>query len=1175
MKYFAAISCLFIFHLFNSFAFAQFYFIEDVNDQIQINFLKKKIETEVNKTFFNVLQIKNPTNRSITFQTNFSYPAEWTFMGEKNQQITLDPNDSILIPFRAATAIDTKGEIGYSIVATLADMNGKSFKNEYSFVNIPKIKNIKINPIKRVEYFNQNTNSALVQLLVANNGNTDENFNFEFKFDPTLSTEGMNDLMVRNEFSLPPYSDTILSIPVFLDLKRNYYNTKFHKISIKTVTVDTTINRLVWLKQLDASYLNPIPDNYKMLTVEINASNVFSDYDPTYQALVFGNLLFKNDHTLRYSFNYYGNNFTADELSRARFLVEYSRKKLLIQVGDISPKLEQNLYGKGGSVKYLIKNNEIYLASTYSKYNEKIGYGGSFYTTQKKLNVGVGYSIIETKSLSLKSQLGFISIGSNLNKIGNVDLKIGASITDNNIDTFNGYGGSFNYHNKFNRTILSINADYGNSLYTGTFKGRTRINGQLFHPINDKSSISSYYNYSLLGPQENFISTVAYRNSISEQLEINYSNLIKPSLMLSVGPITQHLSQTQIFQGSAPFDFTTRNAGLKISSRIRGVNSDKTLNLSLQGSYNFVTDYSQVVFDTLTTNSQWFNFILSVNFRSRIWGAYASYYNGPYSINQQYSYFAYNYYSKNIRIFPYIELQIVPKYLYLSSKLNYTYDISGKTNRVNFINEFYGYPINNLKISFLSTINYQANKDILTDEKFSYANTYFELRLRKEFDINQPKYQYHDLKVHFFKDLNGNSIKDKDEPGIQNILFSINMDDKQLMEGYEYGKNYFMANELLSDIHGVVEYTNIPNGFYVIDYQAVSDDKDAFTSFETHQAIFIGKDETLYIPFVENNKIFGKAILNRSKLSNLGAIDPSNIKVTAEDSYGKKYSALTDAAGNFNIYVPSVDKYKVKINNIFFENFELEQNDYEVQLNGYRQFEVNFIFNEKKRKISFTAAYDYGSRLDGPGVEIVRRTNLSGTVKDATTLQAIVSKIRVVDAQGKEITSANSSAASGIFTLSFVAGDDYTVEVNSDDYWFYAEKLYSQQIVTFSNLRKEILLKAITVGALIPMNTLNFEPGKTEIPPTSFPELERLLKVLKKNPTVKISVHGHADDMEIQGTQDDIALKRAEQVAKYLIANGCNRIKYAGHANSNPIADNDTEDGRKQNRRVEIIVTGK
>jgi outer membrane protein OmpA-like peptidoglycan-associated protein len=83
------------------------------------------------------------------------------------------------------------------------------------------------------------------------------------------------------------------------------------------------------------------------------------------------------------------------------------------------------------------------------------------------------------------------------------------------------------------------------------------------------------------------------------------------------------------------------------------------------------------------------------------------------------------------------------------------------------------------------------------------------------------------------------------------------------------------------------------------------------------------------------------------------------------------------------------------------------------------------------------------------------------------------------------------------------------------------------------------------------------------------------MKVLKKNPSIKIAVHGHADDLEILDSDTDLALERAKLVAKYLIANGYNRVKYSGHANTKPVSDNDTEDGRRQNRRVEIVVTGK
>ena len=77
------------------------------------------------------------------------------------------------------------------------------------------------------------------------------------------------------------------------------------------------------------------------------------------------------------------------------------------------------------------------------------------------------------------------------------------------------------------------------------------------------------------------------------------------------------------------------------------------------------------------------------------------------------------------------------------------------------------------------------------------------------------------------------------------------------------------------------------------------------------------------------------------------------------------------------------------------------------------------------------------------------------------------------------------------------------------------------------------------------------------------------------NPTVRITIHGHADDLEVLETDEDIADERAKMVARYLVANGYSSAEYKGHANTNPISTNDTEEERRKNRRVEIIVKSK
>jgi outer membrane protein OmpA-like peptidoglycan-associated protein len=1160
---------------------AQFYFLEDVHDQIEVQFFKHKIETEPNTTFFNVLKIKNPSNQQVTFQTNFSYPASWSFMGEKNQQITLDPNDSILIPFRASASNEAKGEIGYAIVASLTDLKGNTFKNEYSFVNIPKKIDIKFTPLARLVFFDQVTKNADINLLFSNNGNTDEIFYLDLIFDNSITTKGEQDGHFKTEISIDPHMDTIIDLSVFLKPNFNDPEKKFHRINIKANSIDTSFNTSIWVKELDRSYYNPIPDNYKMLSIEATAQNLFSQIDPSYSFAINGNLLFRKRGDLIYSINSYGSQFYDDPWKYGRYLLHYKEKKFNIKFGDVNANLTQDLFGRGGLAEMNLKSrNIIKTIFTTSMFTDKSNIGISYQRIFPFGFIETGGSYVEDKTRKVNSWGGLMLASIRSKKIGSFTPTVSITLAEWNINEPKqqmGFSGGLQFNSKFKNTFVIINTRYADRLYFGRNEGRIEVRGNVTHYLkNNINYLMFYYNLTNSNPAVyNDDELVFGTTNIFEESRTTFNTPLTNSLFLNLGLMSEMRFGNNFYNYDSNVSLKTRNALVYGSLRFRVPNSQNIFSMTLKAGPNFITDYNKESIDLLNDTKNWFSLVANLNYRTRYWGFFASYYHGPSTISQQLTYLTRGYNSKNIRLLPYIDVFIIPQFLKVSIKPNFLYDIPAKTSRVNMGTDLIGYPGKSWTITFTNALSYSASVDKISEEKFTYTNTYFELRIKKDFNLNQPRYQYHDLKIHFFKDLNGNRVKDADEPGIKDIMFSIEMDEEKLIGQKTSNAGYFMPMDLLSDQNGYISYDNVPNGFYIIKYTPIGKMQGSFSSETNTQAVYIGNDETLFIPFFENNKIFGKVILNRSKLSNLGSIDPSNIKVTAEDTHGRKYSTLTDGNGNYNIYVPNVDRYSVKINNIFYENFELEQNDYEVQLNGYRQFEVNFIFNEKKRKINFAASYDYGSRLDGPGVEIVRRTNLAGTIKDATTLQPIVANIRVIDNQGNEVTSANSSSKTGVFTASFVAGDDYTVEVTSDDYWFYAEKLYSQQIVTFANLKKEILLKAITVGALIPMNTLNFESGKTEIPATSFPELERLLKVLKKNPTVKIAVHGHTDDLELKESQIDLATERAKLVAKYLIANGYNRVTYAGHANTKPIAENDTEDGRRMNRRVEIVVTGK
>ncbi len=106
------------------------------------------------------------------------------------------------------------------------------------------------------------------------------------------------------------------------------------------------------------------------------------------------------------------------------------------------------------------------------------------------------------------------------------------------------------------------------------------------------------------------------------------------------------------------------------------------------------------------------------------------------------------------------------------------------------------------------------------------------------------------------------------------------------------------------------------------------------------------------------------------------------------------------------------------------------------------------------------------------------------------------------------------------------------------------------------------------------MRSISFSSGRSTILPSSFEELDLLVKFLKENPKLTIEVAGFTDSVGKASSNQQLSQKRADSVASYLQKNGINiaRISATGQGESNPIASNLTEEGRKKNRRIVIRV---
>lgn len=106
-------------------------------------------------------------------------------------------------------------------------------------------------------------------------------------------------------------------------------------------------------------------------------------------------------------------------------------------------------------------------------------------------------------------------------------------------------------------------------------------------------------------------------------------------------------------------------------------------------------------------------------------------------------------------------------------------------------------------------------------------------------------------------------------------------------------------------------------------------------------------------------------------------------------------------------------------------------------------------------------------------------------------------------------------------------------------------------------------------------NDILFSTGSSELSAASLQTLSDLNRVLKKYPKNRIVVQGYTDSTGSDAINNKLSTARAKAVYDYLLGSGLKTlsIKYVGYGSSNPVASNDTAEGRAANRRVVLSIT--
>lgn len=203
-------------------------------------------------------------------------------------------------------------------------------------------------------------------------------------------------------------------------------------------------------------------------------------------------------------------------------------------------------------------------------------------------------------------------------------------------------------------------------------------------------------------------------------------------------------------------------------------------------------------------------------------------------------------------------------------------------------------------------------------------------------------------------------------------------------------------------------------------------------------------------------------------------------------------------------------------------------------------------------------------------------TYIKGIITNAKTNQPLKASVKLSDIEKSEqVASLSSDEKNGDFLMTVVADKEYGFNVIKDGYAIYSQNYqFSANEKSTEPEKVEIKLMPLESGTKFELRNVFFETGKFELKSTSTNELNYIVEILKSNPSLKILVAGHTDNVGNEVNNKLLSENRANAVMKFLIEKGiaADRLTAKGFGSIKPLTTNDTEEGKAKNRRTEIEI---
>jgi outer membrane protein OmpA-like peptidoglycan-associated protein len=237
--------------------------------------------------------------------------------------------------------------------------------------------------------------------------------------------------------------------------------------------------------------------------------------------------------------------------------------------------------------------------------------------------------------------------------------------------------------------------------------------------------------------------------------------------------------------------------------------------------------------------------------------------------------------------------------------------------------------------------------------------------------------------------------------------------------------------------------------------------------------------------------------------------------------------------------------------------------------------EIAFFTSDRIRQQNDIWQFKLDSTLLPPPV-----SNLQGFVYDSKELGPVIADVIVFELADSTEVFRYATDAEGEFSTAITHDRPYGIHVSAKGYAFWSGQVSYPGSEPYGVKRIRVPLipmgneEVHVAGSAVVLRNIEFESGSAVLLTSSLHELRRLLALLKEYSDMHIQLRGHTDNVGTPADNLLLSEARAKSVYNWLAEQGVDaqRLSFKGFGESLPIAPNDTEAGRQENRRTEFII---